>query len=557
MPTSKQFQDAETLLDEYILGRIQGKTVRQLHALLAVTAYLGSIDVERRRPKPEDERTSYSSRFGYLAPLLSSAAWSNHVESVDSALWAFGEPPDQVALVNDLVAYSQFCELAPYVYRNGFVASAQGRVLRLDHPSSEYRAFEERDIALSNVALPFSVSTPIADVAWFDRQVQNLPNVDSGYRRMLHTMAEWYAKHCYEAVPLSTGAMQACLGVTLGEFRWFVAACMALGQFHISMADAIMRKCFTDEEYGDDSTAGTESREWMAPCLKRTWLVDHLVMTGQLAKPQVEKLLELYVVSGNSAWGRGDGFAPPFVQFGEHIAFSPLAIRHSMSFRNALVTLHQRDPTSFDEIYSQHLEPRLIELASQLFSKYSEYDLKPNFVWSGGELDLIVYDESNNTALIIEVKGAVMPEGARMVQRVEGRLLEGIAQIRRFEELSGSEKDLLLSRALGKKRSKVCVRYGLLAWAGFGTEAIWSKMENIAPLNLPLLTHLLGKVPAAMLRDFPSAAHAQIDYVVNLVAPLWTMEEVPCGPVNFIYPKMSFDTFKANQYSRDYFVALR
>lgn len=557
MPPSQPFEDAERQLDDYIEGRIQGRTVRQLHALLAVTAYLGSIDSAKAGPKPEDERTAYSGRIGYVVPLLRSAVWSNQPESADSALWAIGETLGQVALVNDLISYSQFCEVAPFVHRKGFTVSMQGSVLTIDYPSVGYRDVEERDIVLSNLALPFSISTPIADDPWFDRQVPNLPNCDPGYGPMLHAMAVWYERHCYEIVPLSSEAMQATLGVGLEEFRRFVGACMALGQFHISMADAIMRKCFADVDYGNNEAAGAESREWMAPCLERTWLIEQLAMAGRLTEAQVEKLFKLYLVSDHTSWGRGDGFAPPFLQFGEHVAFSPLAIRHSMSFRNALVALHHRDTKSFDEIYSKHLEPRLIELASEVFAKHSKFILKPNFEWSGGELDLIAYDETSNSALVIEVKGALMPEGARMVQRVEGRLLEGIAQIEKFEKLDGPEKDALLSLAVGKDLNNVCVRYGLLTWGGFGTNAIWSKLNNIAPLNLPVLTQVIQKRPAVPLKDFPSSAHAVIDQFVKSLAPQWKMEKVPCGPLDFVYPKMSFDTVKASRFARDYFRAIR
>ena len=59
--------------------------------------------------------------------------------------------------------------------------------------------------------------------------------------------------------------------------------------------------------------------------------------------------------------------------------------------------------------------------------------------FSGGEIDVVGYNEKLNIALQIQAKRSIAPEGAVLVRNFESRCLEGIAQLEKFENLS-SEK---------------------------------------------------------------------------------------------------------------------
>ena len=555
MPASLDFVQFESAIDQYTQNLAAQKSLRDVHALLAAISYVASIDLKTGKPLQEQERTRGSSRLGYLVPLLRDVDTLGELKSADEALWAWGEPETQALSAKWLLAYSDFCSIAPFVHRGVLTGQLDEGTLVVQHLDEETRATEEQDIILSNLALPFAIHSPAAHSMWFDAQTCQLPSLDGEIMTVLSDLAEWYTENIFEIIPISSQAMESTFGFSEREYRRFVGACYAVSQLHISIADAIMRRSFADTGYGESSEAGSEMREWAAPCLKKDALLGLIGRSAGLETPTTEMIYALYAVTNNGEWGKGEGCCPPFIEIGDHVAFSPLAIRHSMSFRNALYAMLVRDQSAFDNLISKHLEPRLITLAEELFSKHTNFHLASNIDWGAGEIDLAVYDSNANSVLIVEAKGVVMPEGARMVHRAEGRLLEGISQLAEFTSLPSRRKDAILSKAFGISVRQPHIQPGLLTWAGFGTTRIWRKLDGIAPLNPAILLELLRKSPAIALEDFPGEAHSLICCMVKEAKPQWTRQCRQCGELEFDYPTLEFDGMALTKYTRQLFAS--
>jgi len=478
MSASLEFVQFEESIDSETRELIAGKSLRGMHALLAATSYAAAVDTTGEVPIQEVDRTDYSARMGYLVPLMSQITDQGLLGTADSALSAWGEVSEQAGSAQSLIAYADFCSMAPFVHRGLLQSHIEQGKLILEHSTQAIRSIEEQDIVISNLAIPFIAAHPEVDNGWFDLQAYHLPYLDSEYMEVLRSFACWYQDNVFEIVPISSHSMVAVYGFDEIEFRKFVGACLAVSQLHISIADAIYRRSVNDPDYGEDSEAGAEFREWIAPCLQKSALLDMLSECSGMDLKVITRIYELYSASPHRHWGRGEGYCPPFVEIERYVSFAPLAIRHSMSFRNALYTSLNRDQQVFDNLISEHLEPRLISLAESYFARFTGYCIKTNIRWTGGEIDIAVYDSVRNIILIIEAKASLMPEGARMVQRAEARLLEGIDQLNRFRSLPAENIESILSRSFNRTMNQVAVHSGLLSWAGFGT-TIWNQLGKL------------------------------------------------------------------------------
>ncbi len=539
MPASPHFTQFEESVDLEMKSLLEGKTLRNTHALLAATSYAAAVDTTEGVPIEEVDRTGYSQRLGYLVPLISLITDQGPIEAADAALSAWGQPAEQARSAQSLIAYADFCSIAPFVHRGIFRSRIEHGNLILDHSTQAIRSIEECDIIISNLAIPFVVAHPDVNSDWFDRQTHILPSLDTGYMEILRSFARWYEDRVYEIVPLSSQSMMTVYGFDEALFRKFVGACLAVSQLHISIADAMLRRSAADPDYGENSETGAEFREWIAPCLQKKALLDMLRQCSGLDPNQVSEIFELFSASPDRDWGRGEGYCPPFVEIEGYVSFTPLAIRHSMSFRNVLYTSLHRDQEKFDSLISGHLEPRLISVAKDYFEELTDYRLETNIRWSGGEIDIAVYDPARNIALVIEAKASLIPEGARMVQRTETRLLEGIDQIVRFRNLPASSIDSILSRSFNRSINQVAVHYGLLSWAGFGI-AIWNQLTDIAPLNPPILVDLLRRSPVVGLDRICDEAHSLIQSIVSESNAQWMRQQRSIGSSKFEYPTLNF-----------------
>lgn len=148
----------------------------------------------------------------------------------------------------------------------------------------------------------------------------------------------------------------------------------------------------------------------------------------------------------------------------------------------------------FDDVVSRHLEPALLADAVQCLSTILGVDIRQNVPWQRGEIDLLAYHGASNTALQVQAKAAVPPQGARMVAQTESRTLEGAKQIRRFLELSDEERANVASAAIGRKLDRIDWSSSILVRTCLGTEKAWSGISGYIPLNPILLRTALNRL---------------------------------------------------------------
>ncbi len=145
------------------------------------------------------------------------------------------------------------------------------------------------------------------------------------------------------------------------------------------------------------------------------------------------------------------------------------------------------DQKRFDNVVSQHLEPALLDDAARYLAAQPDVEVKTNHNWEQGEIDLLAFHEPSNSALQLQAKAAVPPQGARMVAQVESRTREAAEQISRFLELEPDAKDSIASAAFGRPLSAVTWSSGILARTCLGTQKAWDAIAGCVPLNLILL----------------------------------------------------------------------
>ena len=131
-----------------------------------------------------------------------------------------------------------------------------------------------------------------------------------------------------------------------------------------------------------------------------------------------------------------------------------------------------------------------------------------------------------------------------MVARLEGRVREGIAQIRQFRALPGQRRDEIISRALGHAVRDIQLVDALLARSCFGTHDVWVEGAEMAFLTLPILSQLTRpncRHRAEALADFPMNARNYLQEYVAQANPRWNSSTFALGDVSIDVQMLEYD----------------
>lgn len=543
LDTSDLFVQFEAAADDEAHTLIQEKPLRSVMTLLHLGNFLLSQNRGYGNEPDESIRGRGVERLGYLLPLVTKGETEFKGASALDAIFGFGDECKQSQALSFLYSYAELCQVAPFVHRGAYRTDGGNTAIKLTFRSEAFASAEVKDILVSALFQPFTLHNPGFAREWFNAQVPALPTVDfAGNYLILQELTTWFTEHAYEISPLSEAAMPLAVGVGLDAFRRFAAACMALGQYHMSMADAIARRAKKNAQYGTSNDALFEQLEWISPCYSVKYVQEIIVWLAKLEHAEVKKLMGVYATIGGNEERRGEGFFPPFFQSGDTYIFSPVTIRHMMSSRNVLYSLAKSVTRKvFDSLISKHLEPQLIAQASIFFNQLQDVEICRNVKWSEGEIDILIYRRSENTVLVVEAKGAIAPEGARMVYHVQSRIIEGIEQLRKFDALAPADRDQILTRALRSEVKDVrCVK-AVLGWASFGTEDVWSQFTDIAPLNIALLAELVRRNSNRRIDALVQDTLALIEEIVTAANAYWEPTTKSIGPLTFERPALKFN----------------
>ena len=498
-------------------------------------------------------------RMSYLIPLIAKCPAEPLGRDGADALRAVREADPQGLYRCALLTYGHFSELMPEVHKGYYTVTGNKQEgFRLRHRSPEFAGYEARDILLTELSLTFLGDPPPRFTSRYDEIAKTAPAFDlAAMFRTIQQLQEHFLRHVREAPILTEEGYKAALGVGREDFERFRATLLAYAEYCRGMADACTRRLHKrarmhrllrwkkPEKLTD---VWNECIEWVSVCWKETFFLGTLQAVAKLPGPAIDRLMALYTVDFRQGAGAGanagDGFLPPFARLGKAFVFNPDLVRLFLPARNVLYALNWTDKKTYDELVSKHLEPELLSAAVSLFGSFEGLALKTEYDWGPGEIDLLVYSPAENTALHVQAKAAIPPQGARLVKRVEDRMMEGVRQLKRLRQLPPAARDKVLSAALGREVRGVTVIDVLLSRACFGTEAVWKELVDRVPVNLTLLRIVLTKARRASavlpLGSFPALVDAEFKRIQEAARPRFVEREVPLGATTFRLPLLDY-----------------
>lgn len=482
-----------------------------------------------------------ASRFSYLTPSLLRCPLEPLCADALDAQWPLQEDVSLFAEITLVMQYGHFCELMPEFHRGYYTATGDsnaGFVLR--HSDDKVAEFECRDVILSELALPFGIRTqPIPKmivarmVDRFDIQLF----VDVVKARYVEV-----GSLVVEAPVLTDAGYQAAVGVTAQEFGAYRAACFAVADCCLALANEYAARLEIEKS---DSGLWREFLEWRNVCLKANFVLALIEVMSGLSQKQVDQITRLFAVGSSD--GRlnasADGFFPPFWWLSEEVLmFNPDILMLMLSSRNIPFALNRIDPETFNDKVSTHLEPALIaEVLREL--RGFEINVAEGAEWEHGEFDLLLFERQTNTAVHLQAKAAIPAQGARMVRAVETRSREGLKQLEVFRKLPGKERDGVLAKILETELKNVDVVDVLLTRSGIGSWKVWQDLGTVIPANVALIMAAKRRSPAS-LRELVLSLPDVLDQITLAASAGWVPTRTQFMDVQFEIPLLNLE----NQY---------
>jgi hypothetical protein len=172
------------------------------------------------------------------------------------------------------------------------------------------------------------------------------------------------------------------------------------------------------------------------------------------------------------------------------------------------------------------------------------FKVKKNVDWQHGEIDILVYSSSTNTALQIQAKAPIPPQGARMTRQVESNTLKAINQLKSFDRQRTETKDRLLKNVFGLEVSNARWASAVLVSSSFGTSRAWSGMSGIAALNPQLLTLVMEEIARdgnLDLVEIPAKAARILDGLIGRSCRGWSQQTIEVFGTSISFPVLELD----------------
>ncbi len=496
MPPEDALYEFERQADERIgalrLWQCPLRSILSVLILTADAAFSGGRFGRNHQPNPERGATIIS-RTSYLVPFMQVAS-SETGSDLQNALDVLGRP--HIQEIKDALVYSHFCEIMPQV-RNGYLSVEVGdNGFVLGHPSRAFSEHEERDIVANELSLSAIVKPAPFQVPALLRMVADWPRLDAAdLLNVLRGAYEYYLTAVIERELMELSAYETAFGFDRSEYVSVRAALIALGSWCIGMAAAAEATALKASS-GEAERWQRESLEWAAPLLNANFVLGLIQGLAGIKQERVDRVVRFFVDEplNDRPVISGEGFLAPLIRLGGAFIFSPRALLIMLGERNILYVANKQDRLHFNEVVSSNLEPELLSQAERVFARCEDTVVRRNVLWERGEIDLLVYSLPRNTALQIQAKVPIPPQGARMTRQVEQNTLEAIRQLRAFEEQDGSTKDAVASNAVGLECSEVRWASAVLVGSSFGTSTAWSALNGIAALNIPILALVLERM---------------------------------------------------------------
>lgn len=449
-----------------------------------------------------------------------------------------------------LISYLHLCELMPEVHRGFYVISLKNddKEIILSYKDNSYMEYEELDIILNNISTGMTITPPEINIPFFICQINSLllenKLLFSGLK-ILTKYFDWYLCNTLEQIVFTNDALKKSFGVSIDCFKRFQAAWFSIAQFHLDLISTMSIPLKANQS---DKLA-RELLNWVAPLWKISFIKKLVMHLADLKGDQYDKLMQLFALSRDCN-NAGDGFFPPFIQLNSGIMFQPEIVKSMLHFRNIPYVMNKCWQNDYNNTLSPTMEPKLIFMACEILSRLQDTIIKRNISWDDGEIDLLLYRNSENVAVHVQAKGSIPPQGARMVSNLEVRINEGINQLNKFQQLTQEQKDKIISNAIQQEVNNVKVIDAMLVWSSYGTYEIWQKLEKIAPLNLAILYHLVTESPKFKLGSLVEETYNLFSKLKQSIKPNWSEQSINVMGHHIRFPVLIFDESKLIKYRK-------
>ena len=287
---------------------------------------------------------------------------------------------------------------------------------------------------------------------------------------------------------LSDGILLEHLGFSNVDYNQFTAAIKAFADFSIYLGRAF--KLSAESNNGEKAELYMSEYMENVVCTLNYAFFDSTRQLSGLQENKFKALLayfaqcyeqpEAYHVTSYAACG--DGYLPPFELGKKAVVFSPHSIRHLHTFNNILYSINKTRQALFNDHLSSALEPVLINQTEKLFAAFPDLTIRKNINYPGSEIDMMVLSENGKVCLIFQAKATLAPASSRTLSRVQDRSLEGLDQIKKFEDLPLQDKLHIINGSFGTNHSDLKILSLLLVRSSAGSEDVWGS-------GIPIVNH--------------------------------------------------------------------
>jgi hypothetical protein len=473
---------------------------------MVVNSLFGEPNAVRFGSARPEAGAALVSRLSYLTAYLANCPVSGG--GVEDAI--NNTTLDQADMIKAVLTYGHFCELVPEVRRAHYSVAKTERGFMLSRSDDGARA-EERDVLMTELSLPFELRRGPDHRKEIFRHIS--PWATPALRDLnpyLRASYDHYLVQVIEGPQLPREIYETCFGFSRDALR-------SVRAFLLAVADVAIAMSFATQAHARDLGSAVadfvfkKSLKWAVLQVQRDDFLQHVSELTGIGTEIVHAIVGTFSIepSSKNFAGAGDGYMPPFVHIDGGLLFSPYAVRLMLHERNLLYVLNKQNREMFDRIASPALEPSLLSQAAEILGSLPGILIAKNVEWQeggqAGEVDLIAYDSASNSALQVQAKAALPPQGARMTRQVEDHTRVAVAQLTSFDHLPSSARDRICGGALNRRVENPQWTSIALSRSGFGALGAWNLLGDVLPMNVQLLTgtvQSLIEIGNPRLRDF-------------------------------------------------------
>ncbi|MFT6502559.1 MAG: hypothetical protein ACJASQ_002686 [Crocinitomicaceae bacterium] len=451
-----------------------------------------------------DTAMDYTSRASYLLDHIKNLAQSKEGGLTSESIL---ETTDHIEDIQFMNAYAHYCMLMPQFYKKTFKVIKLGeKKFKLDFTSEEVQKAEVIDRIYSGFAqqMVFTYAKSDKFCEYLDYTIQ-----EGRGQRILNDDFIWIKdmySHFYtysltiEVVP--SKILEESCGFNYEQYRKFCASVRAYAEYYKELGRSYKRIITDDMPLDEQSFNMNEYINWTVPSLKHE-AIGMIQGLTDLTEVVFLKILSYYTFIFEDNTGQsyemnavsGEAYTPPFMLLDNLFIQSPHCMKYMLPLNNVLYSMNKLNSDLFNNEFSKHLEPTLINQLLYIFSCLGNVRCEANVNYSKSEIDLLVLSEKEKVCLNIQVKTTIAPDSARTVRNVESRSIEGVEQLSLFLAETNEEKMNVINSAFNTALDEVKIISLLVVRSSAGSGKAWKKNEEFKIINYPLLAALInGKI---------------------------------------------------------------